>query len=92
MKRFPTPGVVVSVLVTGPKIHGFKPEQGNGLLRTIRSHSTQPFGGEVKLEAPFCKILWHEKITCKYEQKYFKVKLSHSFHQFLPLATRWLCW
>jgi hypothetical protein len=29
------------------------------------------FGGEVKSEAPYRKILRHVKIPCKYEQKYF---------------------
>jgi hypothetical protein len=30
-------GVVVSVLATGPKDRGFKPGQGNGSLRAIKS-------------------------------------------------------
>jgi hypothetical protein len=29
-------GVVISVLVTGPKGHGFKPGQGDGFLRVIK--------------------------------------------------------
>jgi hypothetical protein len=48
------------------------------------------FRGEVKLEVPHYKILWHVKITCKYKQKYFASLNSHSFHPFLVLATRCL--
>jgi hypothetical protein len=29
-------GVVVSVLATGPKGHGFEPDQGDGFLRAIK--------------------------------------------------------
>jgi hypothetical protein len=54
-------GVMVSVLAIGPKVRRFKPNQGNGFLRVIKFHSTPSFGGEVKLEAPCHKILWHVK-------------------------------
>jgi hypothetical protein len=40
-------GVVVSVLTTGPKGHGFKPSQGNGFLRAIKICSTPSFRWEV---------------------------------------------
>jgi hypothetical protein len=33
-------GVVVSVLVTGPKVCGFEPGQGDGFLRAIKFRST----------------------------------------------------
>jgi hypothetical protein len=46
----------VSVLVTGPKGHGFNPSRGYGFLRAIKIRSTPSFGWEVKLEAP-CRIL-----------------------------------
>jgi hypothetical protein len=36
-------GVLVNVLATGPKGLGFKPGQGNGLLRAIKVHSTLSF-------------------------------------------------
>jgi hypothetical protein len=51
---------MVSVLGTGPKVHGFKPGQGNRFLRVIKMSSTPSFGGEVKTEAP-CKILRYVK-------------------------------
>jgi hypothetical protein len=40
-------GVVVSVLATGPKSHGFKPYRGDGFLRAIKIR-TSLFGWEVK--------------------------------------------
>jgi hypothetical protein len=40
-------GVVLSVVVTGPKVCGFKPGQGNGFLMVIKNCSTPSFGGEV---------------------------------------------
>jgi hypothetical protein len=49
-------GVVVSVLATGPKGHGFKPGQGNEFLRVIKIHITPSFIWEVKLVVPYCKI------------------------------------
>jgi hypothetical protein len=36
-------GVMVSVLTTGPKGHGFKPSQGDGFLRAIKICSTPSF-------------------------------------------------
>jgi hypothetical protein len=50
-------GVVVSVLVTGPKGCGFKPGQGGGFLRAMKFHSTPSFRLEVNLEVPCHKIL-----------------------------------
>jgi hypothetical protein len=51
-------GVVVSVLVTGPKVCGFEPGQGDGFLRAIKIRITPSFGWEVKPEVT-CKILRH---------------------------------
>jgi hypothetical protein len=45
-------GVVVSVLDTGPKGHGFKPGRSDGFLRAIKIRSTPSFGWEVKPEVP----------------------------------------
>jgi hypothetical protein len=42
-------GLVVSVLATGPKVRGFKPD---GFLRVIKICSTTSFGGEVKPSVP----------------------------------------
>jgi hypothetical protein len=55
-------GVVVSVLVTGPKGHG----RGDGFLRTIKIRSTTSFGYEVKAEVPCRKILRHVKYPLRY--------------------------
>jgi hypothetical protein len=61
---------VVIVLTTGPKFHGFKPGQGYGFLRAIKISSRTSFGGEVKPSA-HVRILWHVKVTSKYEQRNF---------------------
>jgi hypothetical protein len=61
---------MVSVLATGPKVCGSKPGQGNGFLRAIKICSTPSFTGEVKPEAPCCKILGRVKYR-KYKQKHF---------------------
>jgi hypothetical protein len=81
-------GVVVSVLATGPKGCRFKPGQGDGFLRVIKICSTPSSGEEIRLETPGCKILWHVKITCKYEQKYFARPNCNPSCPFLLLATR----
>jgi hypothetical protein len=47
-----------SMLGIRPKIRGFKPGQGD---RVIKVCSMPPFGGEVKPEAPSYKILRHAK-------------------------------
>jgi hypothetical protein len=41
-------GVMVSVLAIRPKVRGFKPGRGDGLLRTIKIRTTPSFGREVK--------------------------------------------
>jgi hypothetical protein len=61
-------GAVVSVLATGPKGHGFKPGQGDGFLRVIKTRSTPSFGWEVKPEVPCHKILWHVKDLLTYQR------------------------
>jgi hypothetical protein len=50
---------VVGVLTTGPKVRGFQPGQGDGLLRAIKIQSTPSFGWEVKPGVPCRKILLH---------------------------------
>jgi hypothetical protein len=62
---------MVNVLVIRLNFRGFKSGGGDGFLRAIKISSTSSFGGEVKLEAPWRKILLHIKITSNYEQKYF---------------------
>jgi hypothetical protein len=39
-------GVVVSMLVTGPKGWGFEPSQGDGFLRAIKSIAHLPSDGK----------------------------------------------
>jgi hypothetical protein len=46
---------------TGPKVRGFKLGRGDGFLTAREVRSTSPFRGEVKPEAPCCKILQHVK-------------------------------
>jgi hypothetical protein len=38
---------MVSVFAIGPKVHGFKPDRGDGLLRAIEVRTTPSFGGEI---------------------------------------------
>jgi hypothetical protein len=35
-------GLVVSVLATGPKVHGFKPGRGRWILRVMKSAARLP--------------------------------------------------
>jgi hypothetical protein len=71
--------LLVSVLVTGPKVRGFKPGRRDGFLRGIETRSTPPYGGEVKPSASL-KILRHVKITSKYEQS----QIHHILRQIPP--------
>jgi hypothetical protein len=51
-------GLVFNMLATGPKVHRFKPSQGQWIfLRTMKIHSITSSGGVVKLSAPCHKIL-----------------------------------
>jgi hypothetical protein len=52
---------MVSVLVIGPKVRGFKPGEGDGFLRAIKIQAHHTFGGEVKYSAQCRKILRHVK-------------------------------
>jgi hypothetical protein len=54
-------GVIVIMLVIGPKVCGFKPGQEQWILRVIKILSTTSFGGEVKLCAP-CRKFFSLKI------------------------------
>jgi hypothetical protein len=54
-------GGVISVFAVGPKVRGLNPGRGDGFLRAIKIRSTSSFGGEVKPEAPFRKILRNVK-------------------------------
>jgi hypothetical protein len=57
--------VVVSVLATGLKGHGFEPGQGIGFLMMIKVHSTPSFRWEVKPEVSCHKIFRHVKDLLK---------------------------
>jgi hypothetical protein len=39
-------GLVVSMLATGPKVHGFKPGRGRWILRVIKSVARLPSEGK----------------------------------------------
>jgi hypothetical protein len=54
-------GVMVSVLDIGSNVCRFIPGSGDGFLRVIKIHSIPSFTGEIKPEAPHCKILQHVK-------------------------------
>jgi hypothetical protein len=57
---------VFSVLATGPKSRGFKPDRGYGFLRVIKIRSAPSFGWEVKPEVPCNKIFRHFKDPLTY--------------------------
>jgi hypothetical protein len=76
---------VVSVLAVRPSVRWFKPGRGDEFLKDDKNPSTPSFGGLVKPEAPCYKILWHVKITCKYEKKYF-ARSNSSFPSPVPPA------
>jgi hypothetical protein len=83
-------GVVVSVLSTGRKGHGFKPGRGDGFLRTKKFRSTHSFGWEVKPEAPCRKILRHVKDPLTYQRYWIsKILIPSSIP---PTRCRCLCW
>jgi hypothetical protein len=50
---------MVSVLVIGPKVRGFKPGRGDGFLRAIKIRRNFSSGGEVKPH--IVEILRHVK-------------------------------
>jgi hypothetical protein len=52
-------GVVISVLVTGPKVRGFKLGRGRWSFMGNKNPHHASFGGEVKPEAPCRKIFPH---------------------------------
>jgi hypothetical protein len=79
---------MVSMLAIRPKVCRFKPIRGKGFLRMIKMYSMHSSGEEVKQDTPCRKILWHVKVTCKYEQKTVQVQIHDSLHAFFLLATR----
>jgi hypothetical protein len=52
---------MVRVLASRPKVCKYKSARGYGLLKVIKIHSTPSFRGEVRLDAPCCKILQQVK-------------------------------
>jgi hypothetical protein len=64
-------GVMVSVFAIGPKVRGFKPGRGDGLLRAIKIRSTPSFGGEVKPNAHVIRTYAMLENPSKYGQRYF---------------------
>jgi hypothetical protein len=74
---------MVSVLAIRPKVYGFKLGQGSGFLRAIKVRSQTSFGGDVKPEAPCCKIIWH--VWC-----FIVCPITHSAYliELIPVAMR----
>jgi hypothetical protein len=66
---------MVIVPAIGPNALGFKPSRGDGF----------------KLSENFVKILWHVKITSKYEHRYFEGQI-HFIHQDPPALLLDDCW
>jgi hypothetical protein len=71
------------MLATGPKVRRLKPGQGDGFVRVIKICSTPSFEGEVKLEAPYHKILQHIKELYWHEKDTVLTKYIISFAQIL---------
>jgi hypothetical protein len=85
--------VMVTVLLIGAKVRGFKPGWGVGFLRAIKIRNTTSFGGEVKLSAPFRNILRH--VTGPFEvwtKILRKAKLIIYLASSSCFATKWLYW
>jgi hypothetical protein len=61
-------GIMMSVFAIEPKVSGFKPGRGDGVLRAMKIRSTLLFGGEVKLSASCRKIVRHVKELCEHER------------------------
>jgi hypothetical protein len=78
--------VVVSVLATGPKGHGFKPGWGDGFLWVIQICSTSSFfRWQVKLEVPYHRILWHVEDPLRYLRHWIgKILTPSSISCYLP--------
>jgi hypothetical protein len=76
---------MLSVLATGPKVRGFKPGRGDGLLREMKFRSTASFGGEVQPKAPCRKISRHVKRSLA---RMNRKPNSHSILPFLLHAIR----
>jgi hypothetical protein len=68
-------GLMVSVLASEPKVHGFRPGRRQRILRAIEIRSTTSFVGKVKPSVPFRKILQHVKEP--YEYEICKISSSH---------------
>jgi hypothetical protein len=54
-------GVMVNMLVFGPKVRRFKSGCGDGFLKTMKVYSTPSFGWEVKPLVPTRETLRHVK-------------------------------
>jgi hypothetical protein len=71
---------MVSVLAIGAKICGFTLGQGNGCLKAIKICSMPSLGGEVKLEAASCIILWNvKKSVAGMNRNNLQGEIYHSF-------------
>jgi hypothetical protein len=80
---------MVSMLAIGPEVLGFKPSRGDVFLTAINICNMPSFGGEVKLKAPCCKILWHVKYHLESMNKNTSQgQIRHFLRMFLLLATR----
>jgi hypothetical protein len=68
MKEVAIAGLVVSVLLIGSKVRGFKLAEDYGFLKAIKIHISTSFAEEVKPLVPSRKILWDVKNTYRYEE------------------------
>jgi hypothetical protein len=79
-------GVIVSLLVTGHKVHEFKPAEGDGVSNAIKIRRTPSFGVEVKPSAPCFKILLHIKHPFISMEKIYFVRPNSLFLSPVPHA------
>jgi hypothetical protein len=82
---------MVSALAVEPRVCGFKPGVGDGVLMSIKIRSTPSFGGEVS-RRPHAKGFYGMlKNLAKYDRDTTSAKFKGISRQ-LSLATRCVCW
>jgi hypothetical protein len=77
---------MLSVLATGPKVHGFK--SGDGFLRVIKIRSIPSLGREVKPYATSLEFTACKKSLTGINKNTSQDQIYHFLHPFLLLTTR----
>jgi hypothetical protein len=72
-------GLVVIVLIIGPKVHEFKPSRGRRIFKGDKNPQHVFHRREVKSWAPCRKVLRHAKGLCGAWQRYYAGKINGHF-------------